>query len=299
MDVEIISREWLDKEKNAQLKDVIYEKTGFTILSFNVLGFGYLENQFPEMADVLNESVRRDLFFQELKRCCANIVLLYECNNVRTFWDPLMKSLGFRRVAYMQKTGFNPPNVDPIGVAAYITRKFILVINRSFYYAGYPIVVMVLRIRNRHGANINVIGSHFKFGARSGSIRACMMGVIIRLISDLRQYKNYVQSFILCGDWNEEPDGNVIGILNTWDWSLKSAYQNSDGHYTCSNIQNTRTPTSIMDYIFFSEDTLKLKSILLPPKISDFEGKGFPSRLYPSDHIAICAEFDWRFDNQK
>lgn len=119
--------------------------------------------------------------------------------------------------------------------------------------------------------------------------------------------------FLMCGDFNSSPGsaayaliangelpkrhpdlgerlyGNLSSIGMTHPFQLKSAY-GSMGELSFTNY--TPDFKDILDYIWYSSNTLRV-SALLGEVDADYLGRvpGFPNFHFPSDHVALFAEF--------
>ncbi|KAG5468263.1 hypothetical protein LSCM1_02241 [Leishmania martiniquensis] len=70
---------------------------------------------------------------------------------------------------------------------------------------------------------------------------------------------------------------------------LQDAYQCTDLSLPWTNF--TLTFREVIDYIFFSEDSLEvLRTVPIPPESELAENFALPNKKYPSDHIALVAD---------
>ncbi|KAG7098475.1 hypothetical protein E1B28_000420 [Marasmius oreades] len=130
---------------------------------------------------------------------------------------------------------------------------------------------------------------------------------------------------VLCGDFNSLPSSGVYDFLSTGTipknhpdfkhfqygrftkhgmrhgLGLRSAYAARDGQSDEGEVLPWTNYTAhfkgVLDYIWYSKDTLESKSIL--GKIDEVyleaeKVTGFPHTHFPSDHIPIMTEFAWR-----
>jgi CCR4-NOT transcription complex subunit 6 len=111
---------------------------------------------------------------------------------------------------------------------------------------------------------------------------------------------------VICGDFNDVPHSGVYEVF------AASAYQDEQLlRMSLSSVQeqvrelepNPYTTFKyrekhglvrrIIDYIWYSNERLLLKRYLLMPSPTAFPPNGLPSRNWPSDHLPLCAEFQW------
>lgn len=90
--------------------------------------------------------------------------------------------------------------------------------------------------------------------------------------------------YIICGDLNTTPDGDVIALIQEAGFEFTHAAR---GDAYTANI-NGRPKT--IDYVFFSA-ALCADPIPLPSICSDTT---LPGPGQPSDHVAVAARFSWR-----
>ena len=116
---------------------------------------------------------------------------------------------------------------------------------------------------------------------------------------------------IMCGDMNDEPQSLMYRLLAE---HYQSAY---DDHYSIAvgggaNVgsgtgSGTRYTTykkrgaveslRVIDYIFYSPQTLRVAALLEIPPIAAFPNR-LPDLHFPSDHLSLLARFETRCDSQ-
>ncbi|KAK4658132.1 Glucose-repressible alcohol dehydrogenase transcriptional effector [Podospora pseudocomata] len=133
-----------------------------------------------------------------------------------------------------------------------------------------------------------------------------------------QEYRNNTDiPLIICGDYNSTPSSGVYDFLATGrlshdhpEWlgrkygnftrdgvehpfSIRSAYAHlRGGPHELSFTNYTPTFREVIDYIWYSTNTLELVSLLAPPdKQALTRIPGFPYYHFPSDHIQIMAEY--------
>lgn len=133
-----------------------------------------------------------------------------------------------------------------------------------------------------------------------------------------QEYKHSTDiPLLVCGDFNSPPDSSVYELLATGNvkadhpdfegrsygsftqdgvhhpFPLKSAYQHLVG--TPDELPFTNyTPgfDGVIDYIWFSNNTLEVVELLGPPDKEHLKRvPGFPNYHFPTDHIQLVAEF--------
>ncbi|KAF9264170.1 Endonuclease/exonuclease/phosphatase [Marasmius fiardii PR-910] len=151
-----------------------------------------------------------------------------------------------------------------------------------------------------------------------------MEKVVDRVRSEMAQHEAPDLPVVLCGDFNSLPSSGVHEFLSTgmvprdhpdfkrfqYGWftkhgmrhnlGLRSAYARRDGQ---SNEEEELPWTNytahfkgVLDYIWYSKDTLESNTILGKIEERYLEAEritGFPHIYFPSDHIPIMTELAW------
>lgn len=141
-----------------------------------------------------------------------------------------------------------------------------------------------------------------------------------------QEYKTSTQlPLIICGDFNSTSDSGVYELLANGSlspthrdygsykygnltrdgaqhpFSLRSSYANLNGTSDAMPFTNY-TPgfTGVIDYIWYSTNALEVTS-LLGPVDSEYMKRvpGFPNYHFPSDHLALLAEFAIKSKKEK
>ncbi|KAE9543445.1 hypothetical protein AGLY_002245 [Aphis glycines] len=133
------------------------------------------------------------------------------------------------------------------------------------------------------------------------------MSIINKIKNNIsKDYLGCNVSVIFCGDFNSTPESGVYDLAtslslpeehrnakilndlkNNLDFKLESAY---DTDVLYSNY--TETFFGLLDYIYFTNKHLELIQVLPMPSHEDVtEYGGIPSILFPSDHLALIADF--------
>ncbi|CAI9732078.1 Hypothetical predicted protein [Octopus vulgaris] len=105
---------------------------------------------------------------------------------------------------------------------------------------------------------------------------------------------------IVCGDFNADPMEEVYKSFSKSDLKLFSAYtklsdEGSEPSYTTWKVRDSPTgPVEIcrtIDYIWCSQKSLEILSLLDLPKDEDVGQNRLPSHSYPSDHLSLVCDF--------
>lgn len=108
---------------------------------------------------------------------------------------------------------------------------------------------------------------------------------------------------ILCGDFNAEPTEPIYDtILTNQRFKFSSAYAGcglSHGEssaerepsYTTWKIREEGEVCHTIDYVFYSQDNMKVEAVLNFPNDEQIGQDRVPSFLYPSDHFSLVCDF--------
>ncbi|XP_060847974.1 2',5'-phosphodiesterase 12-like [Rhopalosiphum padi] len=172
--------------------------------------------------------------------------------------------------------------------------------------------VLALELNSDYKQILLVCNTHLISDPEGDFIRLFQALIELIIINKIKQNitKDYPESnvsVIFCGDFNSTPESGVndlvtnlllpeehrtIKMLNdlksNLDFKMDSAYD-TDVRY--SNY--TETFSGLLDHIYFTNQHLYLNEVLPMPSHDDvIQYGGIPSVLFPSDHLALIADFD-------
>ena len=102
---------------------------------------------------------------------------------------------------------------------------------------------------------------------------------------------------IFCGDFNADPIEPCYSIMQACSLKLKSAYTSlsADGKtepkYTTWKVRPKVEECHVIDYIWYTEKGLKIKSVLDVATEEEIGKDRLPSSRYPSDHLSLVCDF--------
>ena len=148
---------------------------------------------------------------------------------------------------------------------------------------------------------VSVAATHLKAkpGSRNASIR-------FEQGKDLLQYlstKDKDCPLVVCGDFNADSSEPIISAFQDSELDLVSAYRSlsADGlepPYTTWKIRGSQDNTAplvevahTIDYIWHTKQKLAVHSLLEFPSGEEIGENRLPSAQYPSDHLALVADF--------
>jgi len=160
-----------------------------------------------------------------------------------------------------------------------------------------------------------VANTHLYYNDDTEHLRALQVGLGVRHLQRamdevLAETPNQKVALVFCGDFNSEPHQSVYRLMTRGQMSVKDFNQSKEEDVrgvtfrhpykmesACGTPEYT-THTHVVqcvDYMFYMKDKLKLEQVV--PLPSDEEVKkhtALPSIVFPSDHLALVADFSWR-----
>ncbi|XP_026487733.2 2',5'-phosphodiesterase 12 [Vanessa tameamea] len=165
---------------------------------------------------------------------------------------------------------------------------------------------------------ILVGNTHLYFHPDADHIRLLQGGIIIYWLGDLqkklrKQYPEKRISLILSGDFNSVPSCGIYQLYTTGsatsslpDWKSNpneavtglSLSQEISLDSACGTPQYTNYTEGFadcLDYIFYEKNNLKVEQVIPFPSIEELKTHtALPSIVFPSDHISIIADFQFK-----
>lgn len=101
---------------------------------------------------------------------------------------------------------------------------------------------------------------------------------------------------IYCGDFNAEATEPVYSVMKSCSLGLCSAYtalstNNEEPKYTSWKVRSKGEECHTIDYVWYSNKGLKIKSILDVAVEEEIGKDRLPSLRYPSDHLSLVCDF--------
>jgi len=282
---ELLPREWLS---------VAEGKTILRVMSFNMLADGLAQSgSFAYTPLSSLEFVPRiKLVMSEIERIHPDIIGLAECSHFEDKILPASKLLGFNGV-FAAKTNSQALKMSfpADGVALLWNETLWREVSITRFYDNPVQIIAVLQSRL---SKLTVIFSMIHLAAKNAPGRAEKRArQILIALNRLKEIKQDKAHIVFCGDFNAEKGEQSItavyeaGFINAYDsiaiplWTTWKIRKHDD---ELNEIKR------VIDYIFISPQ-LRTTALLLPPTDEAVGKNALPSSNYPSDHIAIAAEF--------
>jgi nocturnin len=247
-------------------------------LSFNVLADGLAEDggfKYASQSD-LRWNQRFPMMLEEIKRSCAHIVCLAECNHFQEDWVPAMKELGFEGVYSLKD---RPETQVQYGVAIfYKSERFSLQKNEPYGINPVQLLTRLEEISTKKTFLVSMFHLKAKepyFNERSSQVLSALRRLATTELVDHR---------ILCGDFNAEPTEHCIQMFS----DQKDIEMAEPLPWTTWKVREIPVKHTI-DYVFYSSN-MKVHSSWLPPH-NVHPVKALPCVNYPSDHIGVAVNF--------
>ena len=179
---------------------------------------------------------------------------------------------------------------------------------------GTTLQIVVLQSKEFPGKFFTVANTHLYFHPDSDHIRLLQFGVSMLVVEDLMEKlkaKSSDNSLIFCGDFNSTPDCGIYKLMtegfvpeNFIDWRSNeeqavknvSLSQSMQIQSACGLPKFTNYTVGFqecLDYIYHQTNKLKVTKIVETPEEEELKAHiAIPSVVFPSDHVAIVAEFE-------
>ncbi|EHB12701.1 Nocturnin [Heterocephalus glaber] len=250
--------------------------------------------------------LRKCLILEEILAYQPDILCLQEVDHYFDTFQPLLSRLGY------QGTFFPKPwspcldvehNNGPDGCALFFLQNRFKLVNS----ANIRLTAMTLKTNQvaiaqtleckESGRQFCIAVTHLK--ARTGwerfrSAQGCDL---------LQNLQNITQGakipLIVCGDFNAEPTEEVYKHFASSSLNLNSAYKllSADGQseppYTTWKIRTSGECRHTLDYIWYSQRALSVRSALDLLTEEQIGPNRLPSFHYPSDHLSLVCDFSF------
>ncbi|XP_024914018.1 nocturnin isoform X2 [Cynoglossus semilaevis] len=267
--------------------------------------------------EALSWSRRKYLILEEILTYRPHILCLQEVDHYYDTFQPVLSGLGYG-------SNFCPKpwspcldvegNNGPDGCALFFDESsFELLDSVNIRLCAIRIptnqvaVVTVLRCRTTSRC-VCVAATHLK--ARSGWewLRSAQGSDLLRHLQNLLQKHSSGTTaepssdvpLLICGDFNAVPAEDVYRRFISSPLGLDSAYKklSKDGltepEYTTWKIRPTGECCTTLDYIWYTQDSLKVDSVLDMPTEEQIGPNRLPSFSYPSDHLSLVCDFSFK-----
>ncbi|OQR99898.1 nocturnin-like isoform 2 [Achlya hypogyna] len=153
-------------------------------------------------------------------------------------------------------------------------------------------LALVLELRDEiSGRPLTVACTHLK-AAKDAAGEDIRQQEASMLCSHLASKQAAGHPIVICGDFNAVPSSPTYATM-VKAHAYTSAYcLPNEPEYTTWKVRPGKESKHTIDYIFFTGETLRTVAVAdIPIEIEECR---LPSYKYPSDHVALVAEFCWK-----
>lgn len=258
--------------------------------------------------EALRWQERKYLILEEILTYRPDILCLQEVDHYFDTLGPIMSGLGYQG-SFLAKP-WSPcldveSNNGPDGCALFFrSSRFSLRSTAHLRLSAMMLptnqvaIVQSLQCRAT-GRGLCVAVTHLK--ARSGweRLRSAQGADLLHSLQGMVSGPDSALPLVVCGDFNAEPTEDVYRRFSCSPLGLDSAYKllSVDGRtepsYTTWKIRPSGESRSTLDYIWYSRDTLSVRSILDIPSEEQIGPDRLPSYHYPSDHLSLLCDISF------
>jgi len=282
------SRSWVGEPKGGDLK----------VMQWNILAQTLAVNgDFPCSLEGLSFNHRFSTIIKEITNEGPDIVCLQEVDFFKDILDKLSKQ-GYAGIFEKKPNSFClsfEENQGPDGVAIFYKEgKLSLksqkrtVLKLSDKTLSNSVLLEANFVHKPSKTLFTVFNTHLKAGSKWSDIRTQQTHSIAL---ELQLSTNY----ILAGDFNGEAKEEFYQNLRTSDGPhsvFESCLGNEPAYTTWKKRKsNEQVSKKVEDYIFFHPATFSCSSLLNLPSDDSLGSNLLPNCDYPSDHIALVANF--------
>jgi len=266
------------------------ETNKFTLMQWNILAKIYATNEsFPNVNEnYLKWEYRNKLILNILSTENPDIFCLEEVNDFELVKNDILNKLNNK-----YEIIFEIRNDNVIGNIIALNKELFKLINYTKINLmksendDNPQICLIANIQYiKTNKEFFIICTHLKAKKIYENERIIQMKTIIDYLN-----KNNIKNFIFCGDFNTEPNSDVIKLISNYSEGIESCFDYDELKYTTYKIRKTNE-IRIIDYIFYQKKFFnKINCYKAKPTIN--EKIGLPNEIFPSDHLYLKTEFNF------
>ncbi|XP_060565805.1 nocturnin-like [Ruditapes philippinarum] len=272
------------------------------VMQWNILAQGLCggaDNFMKCPKEALEFESRKLRVLEEITRYCPTVICLEEVDFYPYLFECLSK-LGYAGV-YSEKPDspclYQTNNIGPDGTAIlYDTSKLVLsqsdskILKENGEQSNHVTVIAQFQTKTKDPKIFYVGATHLK-AKRGYEEKRKLQG---QYISNYLQENCNDAPVIYCGDFNAEATEPVYSVMKSCSIGLNSAYtllskNNEEPKYTTWKIRPKGEECHTIDYIWYSNKGLKVKSVLNIAVEEEIGKNRLPSLKYPSDHFVTSV----------
>jgi len=291
----------------------------FSLMTFNLLADSLCHpDAFPmSPPECLRWDYRKDQLLGEIKRFDPDLLCVQECDKYDEWFSPQLSEVGYAG-EFKKKA-----NDAPDGAAIFYKKdKFSCVSSTSCQLRGTDAqigIVMHLAPKSEESGHKHILcgSTHLKATktAEGEEIRGQQIQYLLERLSEASKALSVPHVVLLAGDFNASPNSPkgypalAYPCVGQHELGLASAYSSNRGSAVEESAAGEPPFTSFkmrgeshnggaggkmmytIDYIWYSHALLSVQSLLSIPDEETIGPAGLPNLKYPSDHLAVMAEF--------
>lgn len=292
-------------------------KGGIRVMQWNTLADGLAQHgDFLRVeAHHLAWESRSSRLLRTLEESNADLVCLQEVNRFEDFFLPRMSEMGY-------VGSFCPKPSSPCQRYGFPSDGCALFYRSECFAQVHPIecvcygslvkgssqrqMMQLAHLKDlRSSKEIFVVSTHLKAkaGPENESLRREQVTELVKLLSNRVEERTIGKEgasgesgdvgIVVCGDFNDLPHSPVVHAMTSHPLGFRSAYPLNEG-FTTWKFRTEGQKKAMIDYIWYAEGRgLVLEGITQLPGAEEIGENGLPSEKYPSDHLALVADFEW------
>ena len=266
----------------------------FSLLQFNTLADA-LSDSFPLVdGNVLKWEHRRTLLVEQILKAAPDVVCMEEVDHFDDWFAPRLAVHGYTGVFFPKAPGrdgcamfvkgdrvrFGSAQVQRVCLRDHIDiravpnadgRQGAIVAELELVASGRRVVVAV---------------THLKAKSEFDDVRFHQTKALLSLLA---AHRANGLPIVLAGDFNTEPASTAIALVTKE--GFRSAYDLSSLKYTTWKIRPPSEACRVIDYIFYSPESLQLVAVTPMPTPNEIPHPRLPSARFASDHLPLQATF--------
>ncbi|XP_011313372.1 2',5'-phosphodiesterase 12 isoform X2 [Fopius arisanus] len=188
---------------------------------------------------------------------------------------------------------------------------------QCFLERNTSLLIVTLQSRNNPSEILIIGNTHLYFHPDADHIRLLQSYFALTQCQSIVEYNNKIHSgkrvsLILSGDFNSTPADGIYELVTkkhiggdhvNWKSNPEQIIENIPLSHTLSLASACGTPdytnftvdfADCLDYIFYQTNNLQVTQVVPMPSKEELSlHKAIPSIVFPSDHVAICADLTW------
>lgn len=273
------------------------------VMQWNMLAQALSPDNFTKCPpDALKWDVRQLRITEEILRYRPSVLCMEEVDQFSYLQETLMKA-GYLGSFYPKPKSpclYAEENYGPDGCAMFynshqltLVQTDSIILKESGGNSNQVSIICHFQTKTDNCKDFTVAVTHLK--AKESPENAKLRKEQITYLTQYLKDKNLDHPIILCGDFNAPPTEPAYDVVKSCDLNLTSvnthlSQEGKEPKYTTWKVRDTEVCRTI-DYIWYSKQGLKVKSVLNMASEKEVGEGRLPSFRYPSDHLSLVCDF--------